>query len=246
MKPQPETMKPLGPNGTMWPYRLGKKVPDMGENRIWEPIKCPYGVVGDRLWVKETFVIESTIGYEGYVSIGIPSDRPTQKIDNDVDGIYHLIPHYKVTEPEPNIVSEGCEDDRTRWSSPLFMPKWAARIWLEKTSNRAPEMVQEISGAECCLEGIGNLGGDNHYEAAEDAYQKFKILWDSLNAKPKRTKHNPYTGAREDCYVGYPWEDIRTEKKLKSGFMEYIVGNPWVWPLDFKRIEKGEQKCVRN
>ena len=63
--------------------------------------------------------------------------------------------------------------------------------------------------------------------------ESYASLWDSINAKPKPSKHNPYTNAKEICYIGYPWENICEEKTLPSGRKEYIVGNPMVWVNEF-------------
>ena len=150
---------------------------------------CPYGQIGDRLWVKETFVIEDTRSYA--YNITIPTDRPLKFEQDweDQDYKYPLIPHYRSTEPEPHIVpleTGDLADDRTRWSSPFFMPKWAARLWLQIVDVRV-ERLQEI--------GIDDLGAEGYPpgwsvdEECSQAYEWFSDLWDSLNAKR-----------------GFPWE----------------------------------------
>lgn len=87
---------------------------------------CPYRQVGDRLWLKETFVIESDLEYGSDI---LPADRPIKTIPDDgAWGEYHLIPHYRATEPEPMI----CDDEwGTRWRPSMLMPRWASRITLE-------------------------------------------------------------------------------------------------------------------
>jgi len=131
-------------------------------NSIFNAIKkCPYGQIGDRLWVRETFVIESDIEYI-YSKEELEKwakDRPIKTKDGgDEWGQYHLIPHYRATEPEPNIVSESVndyDDDRTRWSSPLYMPRWASRILLEITDVRV-ERIIEISDNDIICEGFNS------------------------------------------------------------------------------------------
>ena len=68
-----------------------------------------------------------------------------------------------------------------KWQSAIFMPKSIARIWLEITEVRA-EKLQEITRAECAIEGIDTTFALNAYPLN---YQQvaFKNLWDSLNAK---------------------------------------------------------------
>lgn len=175
----------------------------------------PYGFKGDRLWLRETFVIESDQEYIGEVEI--PTDRPI-KIESTFEGSkYHLIPHYRATEPEPNIVfsDQDSMDDRTRWKPSIFMPRWASRITLEITDVRA-ERVQDIIKKPQDIEAegvhydidakiIGPCEGD-----AGNLIEGFSDLWNSINAK------------RNDGI--YSWES-----------------NPWVWVVEFKRIESGER-----
>ncbi len=62
-----------------------------------------------------------------------------------------------------------------------------------------------------------------------------RILWDSINARPKAVKKNP-AGEKEECFVSYPWENIN-ETREHRGKKWYVIGNPWVWAYTFKRIE---------
>lgn len=72
-------------------------------------IKCPYGGVGDRLWVKETFC-----------------DFCYKR-----DGVEDVC--YK----EDLILCEQiCDVIGAHWKSGIFMPRWASRILLEITALR--------------------------------------------------------------------------------------------------------------
>ena len=64
----------------------------------------------------------------------------------------------------------------------------------------------------------------------------FAALWDSINAALKRAHKNPYTGIPEECYVSYPWEDMR-EIRERSGLKWYVIGNPYVWVIGYEAIE---------
>ena len=142
---------------------------------------CPYGVPGDMLWVRETFVIEDTGDYGP--PNPLPEDRPVRIEGDDIEGEIYLIPHYRATEPEPHIVPwdriDGC-DDTTRWHPSIHMPRWASRISLTVKDVRV-ERVQDISeegsrdeGVEFAPAGPGNC---TNYVIG------FADLWDSINAK---------------------------------------------------------------
>jgi len=168
---------------------------------------CRYGQPGDRLWVRETFILESTREYNEYANI--PADRPTKRFEDIEDGEYYIIPHYRATEPEPHIVPlerEDKFDDSTRWSSPIFMQKWAARIWLEIVNIRI-ERLQELDLEDIYKEGF-LIASDLAAEYGEErirlfAYEWFQKRWDSLNAKR-----------------GFGWDK-----------------NPYVWVIEFVKIE---------
>jgi len=118
--------------------------------------RCPYGKPGDRLWVKETWAI----GSEGIV------------FRSDDGWIEH--------EPDCKELLDG-----GKWKSPLYMPKAAARIWLEIVSVRV-ERVQDISEEDAKEEGVvpDQFGIGNIRAAMKEPHgYQFAILWDSINAK---------------------------------------------------------------
>ena len=164
---------------------------------------CPYRP-GDRLWVKETwkvgcigdseapgFGFKYRAGADDYVLNTYPTDEER----------FELINKY--------VVKKG-------WQSSLFMPREAARIWLEVTSVRV-ERLQEMTEEDAKAEGITSFWAEPHRDVApfigvakelgvdlcstrRDAFQQ---LWNSINAKR-----------------GYGW-DV----------------NPWVWVIEFKRVD---------
>jgi hypothetical protein len=132
---------------------------------------CPYGVVGDRLWVRERWVrIDDTGGtvtdlYKADYDAGLYDERYT------ADFLAHL-----------------------PWCSPIFMPRYfASRITLEITGTRV-ERVQDISEddalAEGCTQGKCSCGGAAYActdcmntGITEPASLNFLDLWNSINAK---------------------------------------------------------------
>lgn len=107
---------------------------------------------GDRLWVKETWwLLHHSWGLK---------DPKYIRYKAAVESI------------------QGKEETLSRiWLSPILMPKWAARIWLEITAIRA-QRVQEISEEDIKAEGCPAIQC-----AVGLRLQWFRILWDSLNHK---------------------------------------------------------------
>ncbi len=148
---------------------------------IFGPVACPFGQAGDRLWVRETFVLENTDDP--------PPGVPTDIAGSEAEFGMFLFPHYRATEPEPHIVPSDLGDpydDRTRWSPAIFMPRWASRITLEITNVRI-QRVQDITYDDCRAEGIHVLTIDRLVNIGCGRWplhrQEFYRLWDDVYAK---------------------------------------------------------------
>ena len=145
-------------------------------------IKCPYGLVGDRLWVRETWRI----------------------VGNDSGNLALEIQYKSDMSRKWSTVSQATFDKYTydsvgwvansKWRPSIFMPRWASRITLEITGLRA-ERLQEITEVDAIAEGV-SYNTTNEYaqmrvlsrgQANEDTWptpqESFRKLWDSINAK---------------------------------------------------------------
>lgn len=99
--------------------------------------RCPYGVPGDQLWVRETFqVIEKPFRDPGSYAI-IAYDDPEYIYKAD------KLPHIA---------------DIMKWKPSIFMPREASRITLEIEEVRV-ERVQDISYPDAKAEGCGDPQG---------------------------------------------------------------------------------------
>ena len=114
---------------------------------------CPYGQVGDRLWVREAW--RHSMHYDG-------KDCPVYKADNmGMCG-------------RPSLV---LREEAVNWKPSIFMPKKYSRITLEVTRVRV-ERVQEVSFQGRIAEGI-----KFNFPYIQETKGNFQRLWDSINAK---------------------------------------------------------------
>lgn len=171
---------------------------------------CPYGKIGDRLWVKEKFALECDREYVGEVKL--PNDRPIFTVDEgEYFNSYHKWPHYAATDEAPSLV---CEDDKCakcerdgegpHWQPSIHMPRWASRITLEITDIRV-ERLQDICEEDALFEGVG-VGIEDPRIKGE--YPMPTELFRDL------------------------WKTIYTETGPKGW-----AANPWVWVIEFRRVK---------
>lgn len=173
-------IKPQPPNGFEW-SEADKLFVDVCGSRLGAMRKCPYGRVGGRLWVRETWQIHRLDGPLGkeFPNILYRADSSTRLLLDDRV--------WKYVRDEP------------KWRPSIFMPRWASRITLEVTGVRV-ERVQDISREDAIAEGLpsfmaqcGTMNSSNpsrFYKtnfSDEGGYlspiEAFENLWDSFNAK---------------------------------------------------------------
>jgi hypothetical protein len=118
-------------------------------------VECPYGVPGDRLWVRETWASSYGAGCWGTLF--------------KADGAY--VQGKRKHENGPHFNADNLPP--VRWRPSIHMPRWASRLTLAVTDVRV-ERVQDITEADAVAEGFGSKG-----------YPKlaFCNTWDSLNAE---------------------------------------------------------------
>jgi len=120
-----------------------------------------------------------------------------------------------------------------RWRPSIFMPKDAARNFLEVTALRE-EKIQNISHNDIFTEGIKKTHITESSEGIAQEY--FAGLWNSINAKPKAVYKRIRGTKVIDHYVSYPWEDIQ-ETRTYRGKDWYVCGNPEVWVYGIEKKE---------
>ena len=136
-------------------------------NEGWAEVPfCPYGQVGDRLWVRETWACARR-----------QDDLPPREVSQETGFLA-----YKACPEDISYCLAG------KWRPSIHMPRWASRITLEITGIRV-ERVQDISESDCMKEGLDM--SDVEYKPFGDVV-KFKSLWDSINAKRGSWADNPF------------------------------------------------------
>ncbi len=150
-------------------------------------LPCPYGMPGDRLWVRESGVISKlrgTLEKPGLFRHDVPT-TPT-------------IGDYWVEETRASGASysvTGCPRSSALLSygakacPSIHMPRWASRITLEVTGVRV-ERLQDISEQDAIAEGIAKTAssfwstyGRNGVDGTYSPRSSFRCLWESISGE---------------------------------------------------------------
>ncbi|HHG0639762.1 TPA: hypothetical protein ACPUGF_002950 [Klebsiella pneumoniae] len=158
---------------------------------FWHP--CPFGAVGDRIWVRETWA--------------------RYNIDQNSHDMA-----YRATTPE-DWPEEG------RWRPSIHMPRWASRILLEITNVRV-ERLNAISEEDAQREGVHTEVWDQtvvarNYAARDEFFQ----FWSEdmpHYVEMNQLYRSSFRSLWESIYGAENW-----------------LANPWVWVIEFKRVEGG-------
>ncbi|MDL5478915.1 hypothetical protein QSI24_06820 [Klebsiella quasipneumoniae] len=176
---------------------------------FWHP--CPFGAVGDRIWVRETW---SDVNLDGAPAVAYRADDEVYDLmENesllDEDGAFNYqdtrVSKYQFAAWHSDLIS-GIEGN---WRPSIHMPRWASRILLEITNVRV-ERLNSMHDVDAMREGIQNLTTCSHSDFgipgvvnAQHPVRAFQLLWESI-------------------YGTDSWH-----------------ANPWVWVIEFKRVEGG-------
>ncbi|MBC4753467.1 ASCH domain-containing protein [Klebsiella variicola] len=173
---------------------------------FWHP--CPFGAVGDRIWVREAFRVHSRA-----------TDVATL--------VYKASERNSWTEQTHRVPVAVCNKPATpeKWTPSLHMPRRASRILLEITDVRV-ERLNAISEEDAQREGVHTEVWDQtvvarNYAARDEFFQ----FWSE--DMPHYVEMNQlYRSSFRSL-----WESIYGAEKWQA--------NPWVWVIEFKRVEGG-------
>ncbi|WP_122846273.1 hypothetical protein [Pseudomonas viridiflava] len=147
---------------------------------------CPYGKVGDQLWVRETWYCDHLEVMRGpYLK---PDDLDIGEALNAGTLVYAadgLAPY---------------EQEQPTWKPSIHMPRWACRILLKITEVRV-ERLNAISDVQALAEGVrlytdhAELGNWYHVDGIEtysaEPRKSFELLWSLINGADSWTA-NPW------------------------------------------------------
>lgn len=183
IKPQPQTDGIDGYDvefGHYYPTKIDKD----GNQYPGEQVLGLYSTDGERGWLPRYQVGETVYIKESH-RLSVQSFAPdlTEVVMNVGfrDGTY-----LKATIPYDEYFKY--RNKLNKWRSPLFMPAWAARYFIQITGVGA-ERLQEISLASIQAEGIPDNRATHN---APIQIAKIKDLWNSINKPPYDWDSNPW------------------------------------------------------
>lgn len=139
---------------------------------------CPFGNIGDILWVRETYC---------FVSLEHAHDL-LEGVKDRNQIIYKASVH-------DDWMKYAKEKYGYKWKPCIHMPKEACRLFVEITNIRI-ERLQEIGEQDAVKEGISN-NVTKYYDylredfITESAYHSFFTLWESINGA-NSWENNPW------------------------------------------------------
>ena len=199
------------------------------QRKLWNDLthaellaRCPYGSVGDRLWVRETWKIGSwkpdgrlALDYRaGPIGKTPWIQPPPEAFEKLIGESFSDCEKGHKLDPE-RVRDEGSEwkwdvgESPCRWRPSILMPRWACRLELEITDIRA-QRLHDISEEDAQAEGI--LSPDVHaamtnvLENASDNGRFYRVAFERA------------------------WKEIYGPESWTS--------DPWVWALTFKRVHQ--------
>ncbi|MBK0546386.1 hypothetical protein GZ027_10055 [Klebsiella pneumoniae] len=174
----------------------------------------PFGAVGERIWVRETW---ATLGNEDGCYVDW-EDNLCKGDERSAARIYRASCEQRPGDyglwsiPDDAYWKPHTKEHKFEgaWRPSIHMPRWASRILLEITDVRV-ERLNAISGEDARAEGIIDGGCLNCGEPEPCG---------CANPEPDAT----------DAFA-YLWQSIYGQDNWNA--------NPWVWVIEFKRVEGG-------
>lgn len=189
-----------------------------GQFGVGERVRCPFGAVGDRLWVRENCWIAPP-------NFGERSDTT----HTDPEGRRRLVTY------DADMNDDSRELARkygVRMTPSLLMPRWASRLTLVVRSVRV-ERLSAITEEDALAEGVRAVTKDG-------TVTKF-CVYDRGDYSSVPWKDMPRS-ARECFLSGFRAMHERRGKRASKSKREprTTPADPWLWVVGFERMESAQ------
>ncbi|MBZ6758135.1 ASCH domain-containing protein [Klebsiella grimontii] len=181
--------------------------------------RCPFGDVGDRIWVREAYRFPASLDDVsptgvGEMAVATGYRKPWAPTFYEFTGTFS--DGWTGFETPPKVSGAG------KLRPSIHMPRWASRILLEITDVRV-ERLNAISPEDAESEGLEctNFTGFGD-EPGLPSYPEPDVYFDPLKKQWKEYPPEAFAGLWESIYGEGSWQ-----------------ANPWVWVISFKRVEGG-------
>lgn len=187
---------------------------------FWHP--CPFGAVGDRIWVREAYRFPASLDDVsptgvGEMAVATGYRKPWAPTFYEFTGTFS--DGWKGFETPPKVSDAG------KLRPSIHMPRWASRILLEITGVRV-ERLNAISEEDAQREGVHTEVWDQtvvarNYAAIDEFFQ----FWSEdmpHYVEMNQLYRSSFRSLWESIYGAENW-----------------LANPWVWVIEFKRVEGG-------
>lgn len=188
-----------------------------GENGAYEHdwfTKCPYGTVGDQLWLRESWRIGAWNKDESKLCIDY-CDGPRLEWIKIKEGFvkYWEQSTHDAHKSEHKETGNGFKwkpgESPCRWRPSIHMPRWASRINLLIKSIRV-ERLNEISEDDAKAEGV----------------EPFFSTHQSIGRDQTMTTGERISDCEHRASFACLWDDIHGDNSWQQ--------NPWVWVVEFE------------
>ena len=176
--------------------------------------RCPFGDVGDCIWVRETFQgpLFDYEQMEAYLEDSSGFEKP--EFCQYAAGGGHR-PEYQ----------DADDNLRHGWRPSIHMPRWASRITLEITGVRV-ERLNAISEEDAIAEGMQGVicpfcKGDSEYSTSQYDAETLAVV-DEIPCRACESNRSKFFTLWDSIY----------------GYGQHCIGE-WVWVIEFKLVEGG-------
>lgn len=207
--------------------------PWLGEDGLWRWMwgvttsddyaqRCPYGVPGDRLWVRETWSaqFDYPLDYRGNRMAWYHQTPAAWRLGSNAMRTYYRADRsmYDVRdygEQGIDLIRHRSHGAAPKWAPAIHLPRWASRLTLTITDVRV-ERLQDISEEDARAEGVARAA------FPEDCTDEDGILNAECGYFPPRSFSGGYMRT---------WDSINGKRAPWSS-------NPWVWVIAFERVSQ--------